>query len=326
MRVLIHILQFGVAVTAGTLVSSAALAQDTSASAEVLFRNGARLLKAGQTDDACKQLEASYTLDPAIGTLGMLGYCHERQLRLATAWQEYLRVAAQARSARQTDREMVALERARAIEPRVSRLTLRTASAIRNVVVKLNQRRLLPEELNVALPMDGGTLTVEASRSGYEMYSTRIELPREGTAVVLDLPELAPLPPKAPATGTSTAIAAESRPREAPSRTNWPLLGAAGVAITGLGVGSYFGVRALSKSHASDAQCTGNVCSQEGVDLRDQALSSARVSTIGFVIAGAGAVSGAVIIALPYFRDNAVQVSVGGARELASVNVAGSLP
>ena len=56
--------------------------------------------------------------------------------------------------------------------------------------------------------------------------------------------------------------------------------GAGGIAI---GAGALFGVIALRQNASSAPHCTGNVCDAEGVSLRDSAVSSGTLSTIGFV-------------------------------------------
>jgi len=321
-------LRLSASIGALCLVSHAS-AQSASASAEVLFREGARLLKAGETAAACSKLEASYTLDPALGTLGMLAYCHERQQRLATAWQEYLRAAAEARAAKQPEREAVAQERASSLEQRVSHLTIRLTSGALTPRVWLNERELLPAELGVELPHDGGQLRIEAQREGHETFRTTLTLANEQGRAVIELPRLEPLitPPSSPHTMTAPVAkppAASTAELEA-QRNPWLIGGAASVAIAGVGVGSFFGVRALSKSNASRSECDGNACSPNGVALRDQALSAARVSTIGFVAAGVGAAAAVVFYTVPYFRQRSVRLSAGSVRGAPGLIITGQL-
>jgi serine/threonine-protein kinase len=80
------------------------------------------------------------------------------------------------------------------------------------------------------------------------------------------------------------------REPEGPPVLGWTLLG---VGAVGLGVGTYFGIRALDKKAESDSICDKNECSEEqaeAVELHDEAVTSAWISNvaIGVGIVGAG--------------------------------------
>src|SRR5437870_2330149 len=62
--------------------------------AERLFEKGKAEFQAKTYADACEDLASSERLEPTVGTLGLLAACHEAQQRLATAYREYLEVAA----------------------------------------------------------------------------------------------------------------------------------------------------------------------------------------------------------------------------------------
>lgn len=92
---------------------------------------------------------------------------------------------------------------------------------------------------------------------------------------------------------------AAERPRTEPSSADAPsmrrtagfVVGAVGVAA--LGLGGYFGVRALGKRSDSDSACPDGHCTAEGVSLNDDAKSAAWISDIalgaGLVGVGVGA-------------------------------------
>lgn len=81
----------------------------------------------------------------------------------------------------------------------------------------------------------------------------------------------------------------------------WSTLRWAGVAVgvvglAGVGIGSGFGLAAMSKANVAKGACDGNACaSQEGVDAAKTARSQAMFSTIGFVAGGALLATGAVL-------------------------------
>jgi tetratricopeptide (TPR) repeat protein len=88
-------------------------------------------------------------------------------------------------------------------------------------------------------------------------------------------------------------------PRESSSRSSTAsqfglVLGAVG--IVGVGLGTGFGLAAMSKSSTAKESCNGNQCtSQKGVDALRDASSSATISTIGFAAGGALLATGAFL-------------------------------
>ena len=72
------------AVLLAELAAGPAIAQEESAIAEQLFRDGRDLLDRGQTAQACEKFAASERLAPAIGTRLNLALCREKQGRRAT--------------------------------------------------------------------------------------------------------------------------------------------------------------------------------------------------------------------------------------------------
>ncbi len=65
-------------------------------------------------------------------------------------------------------------------------------------------------------------------------------------------------------------------------------LGAAGVGVVGVAVGTIFGLSAISKNNAAGRECNGAACTNaDGVSLTSSARQAATVSTIGFVAGGA---------------------------------------
>ena len=65
--------------------------------ADALFNEGTALLKAGKLDEACGKLAESQSTEPAIGTLGLLAYCHEQSGKLDCAARRCGRALAPAR-------------------------------------------------------------------------------------------------------------------------------------------------------------------------------------------------------------------------------------
>jgi hypothetical protein len=111
--------------------------------AERLFDEGKARYEAGQIEQACELLGRSNRLDPAVGTLGLLGACHERQGKIATAWEEYRETAERARAIGDAEREQYARDRALALEAKIPTITLVAPS---DVTVSRNGAPVAPHQ------------------------------------------------------------------------------------------------------------------------------------------------------------------------------------
>jgi hypothetical protein len=77
-------------------------------------------------------------------------------------------------------------------------------------------------------------------------------------------------------------------------------LGVGAAGVIGIGIGAFFGLRAMSKQDESNknGHCdAADTCDPEGLALRSEAITAATVSTIGF-IAGGVALAGGVTLFL----------------------------
>lgn len=79
----------------------------------------------------------------------------------------------------------------------------------------------------------------------------------------------------------------------------WVGLAVGAVGVAGVGVGSGFGLVAMSKQHTANGVCDGNACAtQVGVDAAHAARRDAAISTIGFAAGGALLATGAALFLL----------------------------
>lgn len=286
-----------------------AFAQDDLAQAEKLFRDGGAALKRGETDTACSMLDKSNALDPAIGTLGLLALCHERQGRIATSVAEYRTVASLASAANQPERAQIASARADELAPHVSHLELTLPDFPSNMSITLRGKPISRVESAAPIPLDPGPVLVEARAPGFLPHSETVTIGLDGATTQLLMPELSRMPAPAAEPAPVPAPAAEA-PRRAPAEpapdapaakgnseiptAAWAALG---VGAVGLGVGGFFGVRALSSNSDSRSHCTNNDCDETGVDLRQTALHQATISTVACVVGAAGLAASIVIYA-----------------------------
>jgi hypothetical protein len=269
------------------------------AAAEKLFRDGAAALKRGDVDHACTMLAESNGIDPAIGTLGLLALCHERQGHIATAAREYRTVASLARSANQPERAQIAGARADDLAPHVSHLELALPDHPDNLVVEVGGQLVPVADLKAPLALDPGPVVVRVSADGFQPRTETTVIPSDGTTTELLVPELDPIAP--PAAAVVPVAQPEPPARVAPpvvrresgaSPVTWVALG---VGTVGFVIGGVYGVSALSNKADSAAHCQGNDCDANGVELRKNALQEARISTVAFA-AGAAVVGASVVL------------------------------
>jgi len=96
----------------------------SSAAAQALFDEAKRLIQQGDAAAACPKLEESERLEPGIGTKLNLANCYEKVGRTASAWILYLEVESDTKRNGQVERQTMAHNRAAALQPRLSHLTI----------------------------------------------------------------------------------------------------------------------------------------------------------------------------------------------------------
>jgi serine/threonine-protein kinase len=293
-----------------------ALAQASAsdkAAAEALFDQGVRLMKQNSFAEACTKLEESDRIDPAVGTLLYLAECYERVGKTASAWATFREAASLAANSNQGDRARVAGARAQDLEPKLSRLSVEVApevATIPGVVVKRGLQRIEPSLYGTALPVDPGEYKVEVTAPGYEPWRAPIKVEPGGASASVRVPALvksseplnaAPAQPAVtPPSGASAAtpaqpVVAQTSDGLSTQETLGLVVGVVGV--VGIGVGSYFGIRALKKNSDAETHCpnSGFCNDQEGLDLTEDAKDLAVFSNIAFAAGGVLFGTGAVL-------------------------------
>ncbi len=330
-------------------VSSTGFAQ-SKAAAEALFDHAQQLMRKGDFAAACTKLEESQRLDPGIGTLLYLGECYEKVGRTASAWATFREAASAARAAGQTRREKAADERARALDPVLSRLTITVPAQARVEGLELRRDGVVidPAVFGVPIPVDPGERRIEATAPGRKPWSQVLTVAAGSAQATLDVPVLEPAePPPAPiaapepkpAPAPAPVTAAPPPPSEAPpdatadaqsgagQRTMGLVL--AGAGAVGVGIGSFFGLRAIDRNAEAEKHCPrGNRCdTRDGVELTDEAKDAASVSTIAFGL-GLAALAGGIVIFATAPSANAptsgLAVRVAGAPGFGSVRLGGT--
>jgi len=275
-----------------------ARAETDSAGAEVLFREGNRLMDEARYAEACPKLAASYRLDPATGALLATALCYERAGRLASAWAAYTEAAARSKQEGRADREESARAKALELEPRLAKLMVEfePGAAVAGLVVTRDGAALGERVLGTALPVDPGTHVIEAGAPGKRTFSARVES-TEGKTARVAVPVLAgegPAPAAAPPPPVESARdEAASGSFFTPLRTTGVVV--AGVGFVGLAIGGVLGAKASSLNADSEQNCDGNVCNLVGYDQRTEAQEAGTLSKV-FVAAGVGLAAGGITL------------------------------
>ena len=144
-----------------------ARAQSATSTAEALFQAGRALFDEGKTDEACKKLAEAQRLEPGGGTLLLLGICHEKQGKVASAEAELRSALVIARRDRRNDREKLAQRHLDAVAGRAPKV---------RVVVVSDEEVGSPEGRAVIERHAGGAraaLVFESGRAGDEIVTDR---------------------------------------------------------------------------------------------------------------------------------------------------------
>lgn len=251
-----------------------------TAMAEALFKEGKKLLAERQIAAACLKFESSYRIDPAPGTLLNLALCHEQEGKLATAWGEFNESLQVAKKTGRADRSKIAREHISAIEPLLSRFVVIVPDGGTQIglIVEMDGVRLEEGAWGTAIPIDAGdhkTIVRAPKHKTWEKLVT-VEHGKVATVVIPKLERVAePLPP------------------DAGNRWKKPVgFSALGLSAVLVGIGGYFGARALSIGGEVNATCDQLVCNAatwEKIDEgRNAALASNLLIGLGIATVGVG--------------------------------------
>jgi hypothetical protein len=316
--------RFALALSLSMAFSPLARAQGNASSsrADALFTQGKAALEAGDFAHACPQLQESYAIDPANGTLLALAVCHEGVGRTATAWREFRTAAEGATKDGRADRAQFARTHVAKLEARLSRLTVVVPSdAPPGLVVEVDGTALPRDEWGKASPIDPGHHTIAAHVAGRKSWTAAVDMGPDRDAQTVEVAT-----PVAEATPTASAPAANASPTpigaspagaappvdstvspdgETPGAwrrpTGW-IVG--GLGLAAVGVGAYFGVSAITKSNDAKSQCSPSSCtSSAAVSENNDAKTAATISDVAI---GAGL---AVVAVGAYFLFTAPSAS-----------------
>ncbi len=281
-------------------VSAPAAAEPTEAekaASRAIFAKAREAMEAKKLDEACPAFVESQRIWPTASGALNIGNCEELRGNLATAYGAFADTAGLARRAGDKNREEEGAQRASLLKPKLAMLDVEVASAnrIEGLLVKRDGHEAGPGQWGIAVPVDPGEHTIEASAPGRAAWKKTIRIaPKPGTTTV-DVPALAP----ASVAETPAPPTGATEPQASPwgtQKTAAVIVGGAGV--VGIALGAVFGVKAIGKKSDSAANCRPDDpsrCNATGVALREDGRSAGTISTISF-IAGGVALAGGVVL------------------------------
>jgi hypothetical protein len=272
----------------------------------VLFQDGRALYEQGRYAEACPKLAESHRLDPATGTLLTLALCREGEGKLASAWSAFVDVQGRARREGREDRERIATQRAGAIRPRLSTLTVDVPADVARtpgLEVRVDGVVLGSASFGIAMPMDGGEHRIEATAPGKRPWRAVVNVKAESDVVRTLLPPLTDAPPEAAAktepqpkpsdVGQAAVTQGEPTKRGSGMRTAGIVTAAAGAVA--LGVGGYLALDAKSDYSAAREKCDGLECDPGPYEDVERAQKQGNVATVVISVGAAALVTGGVL-------------------------------
>lgn len=288
-------------------------AQDTrkkkpaTADADTLFREGRRLLQAGDVAAACPKFEESYRLDPAPGTLLNIADCDERSGKLTQAWQHFHNAALTLRD----DRVPIAQKRADNLQKKLVIVNVKLpADAPPGTRALQDEVDLPPASLNVDRALTPGRHTFRLGGAAAGNVLTLDLKEGERRDIVLELP---PPPVTAKASTTSAALPPSPPPQIANDDTpapptkrgiaddpKLPAYAAFGVGGLGLIFATVGLWQTLDAKSDVDALCPNKVCTtQEGIDAASRGTTFNVVMIAGMIVTVLGAGAGTYLLFHP---------------------------
>jgi hypothetical protein len=297
-----------------------------SPEAEALFIEGRKLFDERKFAEACDKLAESHQRSPSLKALGLLAGCHEEQGRTATAYREYLDAAERARTLGDP-RESFARKRAETLKAELPVVHIEVTKPEPGLSITQNGKAV--EGALEEIYVDPGPVEIVAQAPKKKAWRTQVTAAAKARVSVI-IPELAP--EVDPSALKTPAPRPASPPPGLPAmRVGGIVSGAVGVVA--LAVGSGLGVKAIQQTKASrknDICNEENLCTDEGAELRNNARTSANLSTAFFAVGVAGVVAGAVLFFIPSGANKPraatalpVRVSFSGGTDGAGVTVLG---
>jgi tetratricopeptide (TPR) repeat protein len=275
---------------------------DNKEKADVLFKQGKKLMGEKRYADACQAFEESFKLDPGIGGELNIARCYEEWGKLARAYRSYSKAEDMARDAKDP-REAKIHELVATIDKQVPRLTIKLPAGLapESVQVTIDGAPVDAKDLGKPQIVDPGPRLVEYQSDGTK--KNKVVLTERGGESTLTLDV-------APAVTHDDHGHDHDHDHEDHGTTPPPVdpgrnqkliaYGTAGAGGVLIAISSYMALSARSKyNDALSAHCMGktNMCDPQGLSATHDARHEANIATVLFLLGGA-AVGGGVALYL----------------------------
>jgi hypothetical protein len=262
------------------------------AAAEMLFREGQRLMEEKNFAAACPKLAESQRLDPSAGTLLNLAVCYAGENKLASAFGAFTECGLYARSQggkTNIARAEEAEKRAKLLEPQLSRMSIVVPDVVRatkGLTVERDGRPVPDGAWGSGLPLDAGEYTIQASAPGRLTWTQKVTLTGPGVTTV----EVPPLP-EAPHAPAPLVVAP---PVSSTQRVAGIVV--LSVGAVGLTVGAVAGGIAAAEHSNLIGACPTAVCPPSMQSNVDTYHRTGAISTGAFIAGGVLAAAGIVVV------------------------------
>jgi hypothetical protein len=313
-RAFIRLIAGSILIAGSVLSAGSASAQTDSAAARALFGEGRDLMEAERFEEACPKFEESLRLDHGMGTQFNLAHCWEKLGRSASAWALFLDVAAAARAGNQPQREAAARERAKAIEPKLTRLRIAVPEPAADMKISRDGQDVGRAAWGTAMPVDPGDHVIRVTAPGKEPWSQDIKIPATSRTFSVTVPALADAAPvKEAGANTETepandVVRTDTRPPADNSNSNGQKLAAlvvGGVGVAALATGTVFAIQSRNSNKEALGLCLipsedGDTCPTVPEQTRhDQLVEDAKderlIGFIGFGVGGAALITAVIL-------------------------------
>ncbi|MBN2576164.1 MAG: PEGA domain-containing protein [Deltaproteobacteria bacterium] len=280
------------------LPALAAAQTDLGPEAQWRFNRGLSLVKDNAFVEAAVEFKRAHEISGSFSVLLNLGQAHAaagQPVQAVEALGQYLRDGgAQVPQVRREEAEALIAEQ----EGRIATIIVRCDPSGAEIRVDGNQVGKCP--LPGPVRLVAGSHTLAVSLADHKPQEHKLELAGKEQKVV-DV--------RLEASGAA-AVAAGQDASAAPTLVSpsggapwWSRKRAAhlvgGIGVASLAVGAVFGVRAITKRLDSNRHCPQDQCTQEGVDLNNQAKTAARVADVTIGVGLVGVVVAAYLLVRP---------------------------
>jgi hypothetical protein len=276
------------------------LAHADSATAERLFREAKTLMSQKRYTEACPKLAESHRAEPSGGTILHLAYCHKEEGRIATAYKELEEAVLFAIRDKREDREKAAKTLMTELAPKLSKLSIVVVPEVMRlpgIEVKRDGVLVPPSEWGSAIPVDPGQHTVTAWAPGRKPLLKTVDLRGDAAtgSVVISAIDMDPSLKADSGTKSPPATSTPSNKGGGFGTQRKIAVVTGGLGLVALGVGTAFGIKAAGAKSASDDHCVGNICDEEGIQLRADGIKWGDLATAFFIGGGVATAAGVVI-------------------------------